>query len=913
MPRATPADPRAVLTPRQQVLVRILVGAFLLIAATGAFLLTTDGSSFVAMAALFLHLLAGAICVPILLAFVVPHAVKHLRRKPGIAFTGVLVLFLLLALVYTGVLLTFQRRSLHGAWVYPLHVFGGIGVLVLYMFHRRWGANPAPYGRLVMASVMIAFLGLGLSFADRLVGDKQAAATELYGIDPNELLARTRNDSGSPFGLSLAKTASGQRLSDSRIIRDVARCAECHPRIAEDTRRSAHRHASMTNPFYTGTIKEMRRKYPILDTKWCAGCHDPALLFTGEMDDEGLDFHGENARTGLTCLSCHAIQPQSTLGNGDYVLTAHRVYSWEKSNDPAVIAAHDVLLQANPDAHAKSLTPIGIQQGEFCSTCHKATVPPELNRWHFLVAQNTFDEWHNSGVSLNNAQSFYHPPAAKQCQDCHMPLVADPSDPAADKNGLVKSHLFAAANTALPHLRGDTDMIERIRVFQQNALRIDFTGLLLPAREGEERRRLFAPVYRSPPAVKAGEVVEAHLVVRNKGVGHRFPTGTLDSNEVWVEFEVRVGDGEPFWASGMIDPDTNRVDERAEFFRAWVADKEGKRVVNRIGPDGYTRVYVKQINPGTAQVVRYRFRIPDGQSGPVRMKARLRYRKFMQEYIDFLYPNGEKIEFQDDDGRVTHTDPNSLPIIDVATAQLELPVTEAGTAGPAPELSAAAKPEDREQINDLGIGYLLQRDYESALRVFREVTRMDPSYADGWVNVARAHLMRAQYPAAMKMLDKALELEPGFAKARFFQGEVYRSQALFDQAATAYRDTLKVFAKDRLSLKRLADVLWNRGTELETDGGSGGMARARQHYVESLRVLEKMWAIDPQDWQAWNTAVKVYKSLGDPDKVEAASVALERFRPPEFESTRAGDIQNDHPHLQWLAQPQHVHKQPGVN
>ena len=44
------------------------------------------------------------------------------------------------------------------------------------------------------------------------------------------------------------------------------------------------------------------------------------------------------------------------------------------------------------------------------------------------------------------------------------------------------SHLFGAANTGLPHLRGDTDMIERIRGFLRTACRIDITALEVRSR-----------------------------------------------------------------------------------------------------------------------------------------------------------------------------------------------------------------------------------------------------------------------------------------------------------------------------------------------------------------------------------------------------------------------------------------------
>ena len=44
----------------------------------------------------------------------------------------------------------------------------------------------------------------------------------------------------------------------------------------------------------------------------------------------------------------------------------------------------------------------------------------------------------------------------------------------------------------------------------------------------------------------------------------------------------------------------------------------------------------------------------------------------------------------------------------------------------------------RERWNDYGIGLLLQGDIKGAEAAFLKVTQMEPDYADGWVNVARA-------------------------------------------------------------------------------------------------------------------------------------------------------------------------------
>ena len=624
-----PPTPRVVLSPWQRRVVRMLLVGFVLLAATGLFLLGSDGSSSAAAWALLLHVVVGVALVPLLLVFVIPHAREHMKRKPVIAFTGALVLGLALTAAFTGAQLGLMRSAILPPWSFTLHLASGFALVLLYTVHRRFGSNPATWPSL--AGGVAFMLGIAAVFTlwedDRSDNSATAAVANLSNVD--FLPGHPSVEGGEPF-------------ADASPILDVRNCAECHAAIVRDHLRSAHKHSSFNNPFYRRSIEEMRSRYPLADTKWCAGCHDPALLFTGEMDSPDLDMDSVNAQAGLTCLSCHAIEPQSILGNGDYIVKRRSVYAWEKSDDPRVRKAHDVLLRMKPQAHAETMTPSNIQTGEFCSVCHKAEIPPELNRWHWFPAQTEYDDWHDSGVSLNNARSFYHPAKARVCQDCHMPLRADPNDPSADARGYVKSHLFAAANTALPYLRGDHDMIQQQRRFLQTALRVDITGLVLPPlpeTPGAEPR-LFVPAPRIRPDVRPGEVVEAHVVVRNLNVGHKFPAGTTDSNEIWVHFEAAIGDEAPFYVSGALDPDTGRVDPTAEYYRSYAINRDGKRMVNRVGPDVYTPLYARRIGPGTADVVRYRFRVPEGTSGELRLRARVRYRKFMRPYIDFAFPDG---------------------------------------------------------------------------------------------------------------------------------------------------------------------------------------------------------------------------------------------------------------------------------
>src|SRR5439155_4263050 len=141
-----------------------------------------------------------------------------------------------------------------------------------------------------------------------------------------------------------------------------------------------------------------------------------------------------------------------------------------------------------------------------------------------------------------------------------------------------------------------------------------------------------------------------------------------------------------------------RVDQAAEFYRVYWVRRDGTRFVSRVANDLYTQIYNNRINPGSADVVRYRFRVPEGARGVLSMKATLRYRKFDPEILGSVYRflgtgEGHKIKHVKEPYYLAplnlcerqEPDLDRLPIADMATDALDLPVTADGTSGPPPD------------------------------------------------------------------------------------------------------------------------------------------------------------------------------------------------------------------------------------
>jgi len=61
-------------------------------------------------------------------------------------------------------------------------------------------------------------------------------------------------------------------------------CADCHPDVASHWMHSAHAYASFDNPWYRASIDQFRAARGKEESRFCAGCHDPLLLMSGDIE-----------------------------------------------------------------------------------------------------------------------------------------------------------------------------------------------------------------------------------------------------------------------------------------------------------------------------------------------------------------------------------------------------------------------------------------------------------------------------------------------------------------------------------------------------------------------------------------------------------------------------------------------------
>lgn len=720
----------------------------------------------------------------------------------------------------------------------------------------------------------------------------------------------------SPFFPSSAKTNVGG-IIPSNFFMDSERCGECHKDIYDQWNSSAHHFASFNNQFYRKSIEYMQDVVGSQPSKWCAGCHDHAVFFNGRFERpirEQIDT--PEARAGLACTSCHAItHVNSSMGNGDYTIEYPPLHELASSPNKYIRLMDNFLTRLNPAPHRKTfLKPFmrGADSPKFCAACHKVHLDVPVNGYRWFRGFNEYDNWQASGVSGQGARSFYYPAQSQTCEDCHMPLV--PSRDPGNVKGMVHSHRFPAANTALPYVnKDDAQMDATLKLLKSGFVSVDIfaaspvfesaTQTRMVRRSGEgpqlsstfavgeeaessgptvirEVGKVAAPIDRANATLAPGGTARVDVVVRTRRIGHFFPGGTVDAFDCWLELIGKDADGKTvFWSGQVTDGGKGPVEPGAHFYKSYQLDGDGNPIDKRNAWQSRSVLYVKLIPPGAADVAHYLLRIPKDAKGPITLTARLNYRKFAWSYTRFAYagkmPPGQDASLLDAahnsmkwsydpadipanvSGRIKGEIPN-LPVTVLAEAQAKILL------GGQSEWNPVVKPEDRERWNDWGIGLLLQGDLKGAEYAFKKVTEAEPAYADGLINVARALIQEGETEAAKPYLQRALVINPRLGRIYFFKAMVEKADGDYDAALSSLQTARDMFPRDRVVLNQIARILF-----------------LKRQFAQAIQACDEVCSVDPEDVQMHYTAMLCYRGLGNMDKAAREQKLFQRFKAEE--------------------------------
>jgi tetratricopeptide (TPR) repeat protein len=938
-PRTGAARPGAVVTRRLRRLLHVVLALFAALVANSAFLATVswgggavrgplEGPAYLWM--FLAHLVLGLLLVLPFVAF----AAGHLRRAWGhtnrrAVAMGFVALAAALAILVTGLALLRpgEAAALPQArvpeprgWVYALHVAAPMVVVWAFLLHRL-------AGRAIRWRAGAAFAGATAAMAAALLAWHQA---DVARLDERAAHLPTLAELAEPpapdprFAPALLRTASGQPLPE-RALRMDDYCVSCHADAGARHAQSVHAASSFNNPLYAFSVRETRRRArdhdgSVADARFCAGCHDPVPLLTGQFDDARFDDPALDlaanpiASASITCTTCHGVVAiGSTRGNADLVVEESPQYPFAASESAFLRWVNRQLILAKPSFHARTfLKPEVHRSAEFCGACHKVFIPQEVNDYRWLPGQNHYDSWRLSNRSGHGVQGWYWPKHAEtDCAGCHMPAQAS-SDPGAKVRRIaegpvptvtpsaapggealsLRDHAFRSANTATPALAGlphaDAAVAE-CQAFNRRSLRLDLFALRA---DGQADGAETAPLGEFGPALRAGGTYLVEAVVRAlAAMGHEFTQGTADSNEVWLDVTVRTGD-RVIGRMGAMDA-KGGVDPWSKFLNVYMLDRDGNRIDRRNPQDIFVPLYNHQVPPGAADLTRLAFTVPADARGPVVIDAAVRYRKFDATYMRHAYGSG----------RV-----NDLPILTLATDRVtfsvEGGVRAADDAHGPPGVSVGGAADVPEW----------ERWYDAAIARFRVADRApgkgqwalaDEAFArvaaagrvEGWIGRARVALRDGRLDEAADFLRTAAAKHPGELPwaVTYWSAVIDLQQGAFERAIEGFRTVAASqqgdaaargfdFSRDDRMLVEWATACLEQARALRSP--DEGPRRAAL-LAEAAERCERALREDSQRFQAWYVRAQVAAAQGAADDERTARAAYERYRPDDNARDRA--------------------------
>ena len=384
-------------------------------------------------------------------------------------------------------------------------------------------------------------------------------------------------------------------------------------------------------------------------------------------------------------------------------------------------------------------------------------------------------------------------------------------------------------------------------------------------------------------AIKSGEKVTVDVVVRNKGVGHTFPGGTNDSNEGWIEFSLKNEDGNTLLISGFID-ETGHLDKNAHAFKAVIVDKDSNPIHKRNAQDIHVTVYANVIGPGTADLAHYSFELPKELEGQkLTMVARLLWRKFDQNYLEFAYkanPQGFK-QFKEIP---------KLPITEISSDQVSFMVSSSQTQLINNENENNASSEWIRD-NDYGIGLLLENDTRGASRAFEMVETLQPEKLDGPLNLAKTALNEGNLEKAYQNLKKFEAIKEGDPQVAWVWGRVRQEDGIYDDAIAAYHHVLKYFPEDRATWRQLGRTYY-----------------LDQQYNESISAYKTVLEIDPEDREAYYHLSLNYRALGNNEEANKMEKAFSYYQIDESARETAQKYRKENEGDNLMAQNIRIHQ-----
>jgi len=201
--------------------------------------------------------------------------------------------------------------------------------------------------------------------------------------------------------------------------------------------------------------------------------------------------------------------------------------------------------------------------------------------------------------------------------------------------------------------------------------------------------------------------------------------------------------------------------------------------------------------------------------------------------------------------------------------------TVAGTPAPPANLKA-------DELNESGYAALQNGNYPLALQLLKRAVEVDPNHKQAWNNLGNVYLAQRDTKEAVAAYNKQIEVSPYDQYAYNNLGRAYWIDRDYDDAAKAFRKQIEVNPLDRFA-----------------HGNLGTMYAEWHKYDEAVPELEKAVSLAPDDPLLQVNLGDSYLNLGQDDKALAAfDHAVEISATPVVWNNIAYQLSLRHVHLE---------------
>ncbi len=864
----------------------LLIGILILLPNSG-YLLAFAEASILYLGNVFLHVGLGLLLfIPILL-----YGWRFLKQQARTGkelglYAGHLGYWLLVLGMALGLYLTIagvkQRTTL---LLYAHLVLCFLGVIFLVISIRRVGhqisiSNPInTAGRYLLVFVsltvcipilVLVYRMLFVRYDDRIHNPHSA---------PKSMADEAMGGAEGPFYPSSIATAAGDTLAtDFMLTPETCGEANCHPDIYQQWQSSTHRSSDFKNFWYRQAFAHAEQKIGTTSTKWCAGCHAPAALLHGTSNlPAAQQTQHASAHAGISCTVCHAIvDVRGTLGQGGFIIEKPKMFDLLASKNPTIKQIYAWFVHLDPAPHRDTFRrPFHRNEnGAFCSSCHKAHTDAPINNARWLQIMNDYDSWQDSNFGQAD-RDFAYIEKRKNCVACHMPLV-----PTHDGKEAVRDHRFLGANSLLPLLNKDEAQAQATAAFLKedrialdlfalnlaapsdtvladtSATHVELATLLEPPQtktalvaNAPAHDSLFVLQSQSTLVLQRGKSVRLEVVVRSRNIGHAFPAGMADMAQAWLEVKIVDEQGKTIFVSG--ETRAEEVDPQAHFYGVEMVDSTGARTSHERSWEARAAKFVNLLPPNSAELVRYRFTLPEDCGERLQLTAKLNYRKYRPQYLQWLHDSAarQSLGLRED---------VRLPIVEMARAEAQIQI------GAPHAASVADSAHFAERWQSYGIGAMRRNEWALAEHAFRQAMRLASENVYHCINLGAMLLRDGRTSEAKALFEAAVEKDDESARAQYYLGMALKAEGDYRKA---------------LNYVKRASELANRDREFRVE--IGRIYHLLGDYERAIRSFKRALRIDPEAPLVYFEMMNTYRAKGDEKSAKRVEKLYLRFSKDE--------------------------------